>query len=94
MESGPLSEDPCPSFPFLEEPFSLAELNIAIDAVRASSSPGLDGVDYGVFQFLSEDLRKSFLFLVNDLYRLNLFPPEWRLFSLFLIPKKGSSKFR
>lgn len=79
---------------FLEEPFFLEELNMAIDSPRTESSLGLDGIDYKIYKILNQKQRFAFLNPINSIFTTGLFPTEWYQFTIFFIPKKDSDKFR
>ncbi|XP_034935030.1 uncharacterized protein [Chelonus insularis] len=80
--------------PSLDLIFSLEELDMAIKNVKLKSSPGMDGIDYGILQRLSVSVRQSLLILFNEIFSSRSFPVEWKNYSVFFIPKANSDKFR
>ncbi|CAK9799229.1 Probable RNA-directed DNA polymerase from transposon X-element [Anthophora plagiata] len=79
---------------FLNEPFSLVELNYAIGCLRQKAAPGPDGIDNTMINRLPFRIRLILLDLLNDFFRQNLIPPEWLTSHLHFIPKQGGSGLR
>lgn len=80
--------------PFLDLTFNMQELKFVLDNLNIKSSPGLDNIDYKIISNLPDSALCILLDLYNDLYRTRSFPREWHEFSVFFIPKAGSSKMR
>lgn len=79
---------------FLEEPFSMEEINVAIEPTKVSSAPGSDGIDYRIIKTFNETIRYSLLVILNEIFLSGIFPNEWHQFLVFFIPKKDSEKYR
>lgn len=75
-------------------PFSIEELDRAINKGKSKSCPGPDGVDYRILKELPGSLKVCLLSILNEFYLSGTFPKEWSQFSIFFIPKKDSNKSR
>ncbi|CAG5109312.1 Similar to RTase: Probable RNA-directed DNA polymerase from transposon BS (Drosophila melanogaster) [Cotesia congregata] len=80
--------------PFLDQPFLLEELEVAIDKGNTNSSPGIDGIDYQIIKRFPEKLRKLLLALYNEIFLTGTFPNEWREHLVYFIPKSDGKKVR
>lgn len=80
--------------PFLDQPFLLEELEVAIDKGNTNSSPGIDGIDYQIIKRFPEKLRRLLLALYNEIFLTGTFPNEWREHLVYFIPKNDGKKVR
>lgn len=78
---------------FLEEPFLMTELDIALDKCNPKSSLGCDGIDYQILKKFPQKLRELLLNLYNEIYLTGSFPNEWREYTVFLYLKATPKKF-
>ena len=47
----------CESAKFLDNPFTMKELLLAIDSVKTRSAPGADQIDYNIIKNLTQSFR-------------------------------------
>jgi len=52
-------------FIWIDDPFTITELDASIDSSKRKSSPGLDRIDYAIIRVLSPDLRTILLDIFN-----------------------------
>jgi len=79
---------------WLDDSFTLHELESAIHSSKRYSSPGLDKVDYSILRALPSNFRNSLLSIYNDLFSRGLFPDSWRKSLLVFLPKSGEKGVR
>lgn len=58
---------------YLDVPFSIEELNVAIESVKVDSSPGLDQVENKMLKNSPRIFRTFLLHTLNDLYKMNFY---------------------
>lgn len=75
-------------------PFTMAELNRAIDLIKRISAPGRDGIDYIMIRKLSADFRSSRLEVINDIWNTADIPHTWMEYQIHFIDKIGKKKVR
>ena len=78
------------------EPFSLKELNMAIQkcAAKLGSAPGLDKIDNYLMSNLSQNFKLELLNAFNSIMREGSFPESWREIFILFIPTGTPHKFR
>jgi len=59
---------------WLHNPFTQAELDIAIESCGSNSAPGLNQFDYRVIRTLPSLMRSTLLNIYNEMYESGLFP--------------------
>jgi len=79
---------------WIDNPFSMRELELAIHSTKKKSSPGLDRIDYNIIRSIPTDLQSTLLGIYNDLYAQGLFPESWRSSLLVFIPKSDGRSVR
>jgi len=94
LEELKLLDSPTSPSAWMDDPFSLAELDASINSSKRKSSPGLDRIDYAIIRVLPPDLRAILLEIFNDLYSRGCFPPSWRSSVLTLVPKPDGKGVR
>jgi len=72
------ADSPHSPFVWIDDPFSVRELESAIHSSNTRSSPGMDQIDCGIIRSMPCDLRIILLNIYNDLYAYGLFPDSWR----------------
>ena len=80
------------NIPMLDVPFSLIEFEECVNALKISSSPGLDGLHPVLIKALPIPIFNQFLTLMNNIYFSDNFPEEWCVSRLVTIHKKGCTK--
>jgi len=89
------AQDPSDSpLSWLDDSFTLHELESAIHSFKRNSSPGLDRVDYSILHALPPNFRNSLLSIYNDLFSRGFFPDSWRKSLLVFLPKSGGRGVR
>lgn len=78
----------------IDNPFTLQELNIALESCSFNSSPGHDGIDYQALYFLPLNIKCIMLDIYNSLYHNNTYPQEWNIYNTFFIKKPDGSGYR
>ena len=78
----------------LDSSFSLSALNLAISLGKTSSAPGLDKIDFNIISHLPESIRSLLVSSFNSFFQDGPFPPSWKEFLVFFIPKCVPGKFR
>jgi len=92
METHDASSNHCHSW--LDDPFTLQELEFAISSSKRGSAPGLDQIDYIIIREIPNDLRLLLLDIYNDLFSQGLFPFFWSTSLIVFIPKLGGKGLR
>lgn len=80
--------------PFLDNTFTMEELEYALSNLRLNSAPGEDKIDYKTIKNLSEELKPMILHLYNEIFNEGIFPDEWKQYKIFFIPKQDNKKVR
>ena len=70
-------------------PFSMSELEAALDKIRAGKSPGPDRVANDLLKQLSPLGKRHLLELLNRSWAATEVPASWRTAEIVAIPKKG-----
>lgn len=78
----------------MNAPFSMAEVNRAIDLIKRISAPGRDGIDYMMIKRLSAEFRSSLLEIFNDIWNTADIPYTWTEYQIHFIDKIGKKKVR
>jgi len=88
-----IQEDLSSSSPhvWLDNPFTQAELDLAIDSCGNNSAPGLDQFDYQVIRTLPSLMRSTLLNIYNEMYAEGFFPDSWRDSLMIFVPKPSGS---
>jgi len=81
-------------FKELDNPFSLSELNLAINNTNIHSAPGLDQLDYNIIASLPPEYIHILLRIYNSVFAEGSFPNQWKQSLVVLIPKPGNSGVR
>lgn len=79
---------------YLDIPFNISELNLAIDAANVKSSPGLDQITNEMLKNSPKNFRSLLLHTFNDIFLNHKYPKDWNEFLMVLIPKNSKNKFR
>lgn len=69
------------------EPFEEKELARAIQALKSGKSPGIDGIPPDALKQLGSEAQGWTLKMLNQLLANQIFPAEWKIAKLILIPK-------
>ena len=78
----------------LDQPFTIQELNIALNSCNPASSPGLDQINNQMLKNIPQNFRSLILTILNEILATNNLPQEWKEFLVVLIPTKEKKKFR
>ncbi|RLU23006.1 hypothetical protein DMN91_005284, partial [Ooceraea biroi] len=78
----------------IDNPFSLEELDRALQMIRKDSAPGLDGVDYSMLKKLPILGKHILLDIFNSVWSSGFFPDDWRKYQVIFIDKAGKDKVR
>ncbi|CEP09530.1 hypothetical protein, partial, partial [Parasitella parasitica] len=75
----------------LEQPFTIIELLQGTERTSLSSSPGVDGIPYAIYNIMLQhpDTAKLAVTVFNDALLLGIFPASWLKTVMCLLPKKG-----
>jgi len=79
---------------WMDDPFSLQELDMSIASCRLKSSPGLDRFDYRIISSLPLDLKTLLLDIFNEMFANGLFPDSWRDSLVIFVPKPNGNGLR
>jgi len=94
LDSLKLEDTPDSPLAWIDNPFSMRELELAIHSSKKKSSPGLDRIDYNIIRSIPSDLLTILLSIYNDLYAQGLFPESWRSSLLIFVPKSDGKSVR
>jgi len=83
-----------PQHGWMDDPFSLQELDMSIATCKLKSSPGLDRFDYRVISSLPQELKILLLDIFNEMFANGLFPDSWHDSLIILVPKPNGSGLR
>lgn len=75
-------------------PFTIAELNRAIEMIKRIFVPGRDDIDYNMIKKLDADFRISLLEIINEIWVTSTIPHSWREYQIHFIDKIGKKKVR
>ncbi|KYM98769.1 RNA-directed DNA polymerase from mobile element jockey [Cyphomyrmex costatus] len=78
---------------WLDQPFSLNEIEAALSAVKVSSSPSLDRVEYRLLKLLPTNLLSCLLFIFNIFYSSSYFLFQWFHSIIHFVPKPHGKGF-
>jgi len=81
-------------FGWIDGPFTIRDLELAIHSTKRKSSPGLDRFDYGIIRAFPSELVSMLLNIYNSLYSLGLFPESWRSSLISFVPKSDGKGIR
>lgn len=84
----------CPNNDFLENPFTFAEFNAALDSKRIKAAPGIDGIDFHILQLLSTKYKLLLVDIFNNMYKSQCFPTSWKQSFVHFIPKSDGKSMR
>ena len=76
-------------YKWLIEPFSLRELQIAINS-KKDSSPGYDNITYSMIKFLPTSAKQILVEMFNEFSKKNVFPNSWTTQIIVPIPKSNN----
>jgi len=79
---------------WMDDPFSIRELETAIASSRKSSAPGLDQIDYAVIRSFPSSILLILLRIFNEIYDRGLFPHAWRTSFVAFVPKSHGDGLR
>jgi len=72
---------------WMDDPFSIRELETAIASSRKNSASGLDQIDYAVIRSFSPSILLILFRIFNEVYDRGLFPHAWRTSLVTFISK-------
>ncbi|KAG0439684.1 hypothetical protein HPB47_016562 [Ixodes persulcatus] len=72
-------------------PFTLAELQDAIESASRRSAPGHDGLPYEVYKNLEGEAVKDLLAIINKIWEAGELPTSWKHSIVVPIPKPGKA---
>jgi len=78
----------------LDCPFTITELNTAINKTKSGTAPGIDQIDNRVISTLPHEYRIQLLKIFNDIFTNGTFPEQWNQSLIVLIPKPDANGFR
>jgi len=70
----------------LDKPFTIVELNIAINSTKSGSAPGIDQIDNCVISSLPHEYQIHLLKIYNDILTEGTFPEQWNQSLMVLYP--------
>jgi len=79
---------------WIDDPFSIRELETAIASSRKNSVPGLDQIDYAVIRSFPASILLILLRIFNEIYDRGLFPHAWRTSLVTFVPKSHCDGLR
>jgi len=82
------------SFLWMDNPFSISELETAIASSRRNSAPGLDRIDYAIIRFFPSYVLFILLRIFNEIFDSGLFPHVWRRSLVTFVPKANDKGLR
>lgn len=77
-----------PSHDCFDNPFSVNELNLALD-VLTDTSPGIDGIPYSFIVKSSPKCKQTYLSLINKFFEYGIIPKQWKSQIIIPILKPG-----
>lgn len=92
--SSPADSEQASTFQWLDNPFSLHELEHVLNSLKKTSAPGLDQIDNLVLSILPQSYRHIMLRILNNLFAYKLFPKPWLHSLIVLIPKPNGTGVR
>lgn len=92
--SSPADSEQASTFQWLDNPFSLHELEHVLNSLKKTSAPGLDQIDNLVLSILPQSYRHIMLRILNNLFAYKLFPKPWLHSLVVLIPKPNGTGVR
>lgn len=72
--------------------FSLEELARAIRKIKATSAPGMDGIDYMIIRHLPDAYLEELRKILNTFFREGTGPEDWTQYKIIFIDKPGKDK--
>lgn len=82
-----------PANDWMNNPFTIEELSLAVRSLKTKSAPGLDQIDNKI-SILPVEYLESLLDIFNGLIESGTFPEPWKHTLLIFIPKPGSKGVR
>ncbi|KAK9302821.1 hypothetical protein QLX08_005310 [Tetragonisca angustula] len=73
--------------PYLDDDFSLDELNLTLRNLNANSAPGPDQIDNNMIIHLPLNWKQILLDNINNCYKAHTYQREWTESNIKLIPK-------
>lgn len=92
-KSPPFNSQPHPN-EHLDQLFTFAELNQAIESRDCSSGSGTDGIDYFTIARLPIKYKLILLDIFNEMYKNSDYPEVWKSAFVHLIKKPGNTGLR
>lgn len=84
----------CDKNDFFDAQYDFREFNIALEGKNAKSTPGPDGLDYYILQYLPLKYKLILLDIFNQMYSSNEFPESWKQSYLHFIEKPDGLNYR
>ncbi|KAK0160438.1 hypothetical protein PV328_007848 [Microctonus aethiopoides] len=78
----------------MEKEFKIEELIRALKMIKKNSSPGKDGIEYTMLKELPIIMKEELLEIINEVWKTDTYPTEWRKYQVIFIDKPGKEKVR
>jgi len=79
---------------WIDDLFSICELETAIASSRRNSAPDLDQIHYAIIRSFPPNILLILLRIFNEIYDYGLFPHAWRMSFVTFVPKSCGNELR